>query len=82
MRSTRLTLTDQPAICSRVVIRRKAEAAEGTRQGDDRRGQGVLVWAQLGSVPLRRALLAKSAAGAALGDMQPLTDCWHAAAPS
>ena len=56
-----------------------AVAAEGARQTDHGRGQGVLVGTRRGRPPLGRAVLAQRAAGAAFGDVQPLTDCLDAA---
>src|SRR5664280_477313 len=51
-----------------------AVAAEGTRQADHGRDQGILVVAQLGTTALTGAMLAQRPAGPPFGDVQPLTD--------
>jgi len=55
-------------------------AAEAARQGDDRRRERVFVVSALRTVPLGRAILAERLTGPALGDVQPLTDCFYAVA--
>jgi len=51
-----------------------AVAGEGVRQSDHGRDQGVLVVAQLRSMPLAGAMPAERAASPAFGDGKPLTD--------
>jgi hypothetical protein len=53
-------------------------AAEAAGKSDDSRGEGVLVGSHLELMALAGTVLAKSTAGPAFRNMQPLTDCLYA----
>src|SRR5665647_1596152 len=80
LRPLRLPAHHGLAADGRLVRERQESTAHLARRGDDRRRERVFVVSALRTVPLGRAILAERLTGPALGDVQPLTDCFYAVA--